>query len=55
MKMVLRSQLSYFLQIPEEIIRLIFGYLDDNQLFFSVRPVCAHLKRIVDTTLRLGM
>ena len=46
---------SYFYQLPEEVIRLIFGHLQDYELFLNVRPVCLHLKRIVDSDIRLGI
>ena len=43
------------LNLPEEILRIIFGHLDDKALYWSVRPVCHQLKTQIDNYLELGI
>merc|ERR1712136_304365 len=43
------------LNLPEEVVRIIFGHLDDKTLYCSVRPVCHQLKTLIDNYLELGL
>ena len=43
------------LNLPEEVVRIIFGHLDDKTLYCSVRPVCHQLKTLIDNYLELGI
>ena len=43
------------LNLPEEVLRIIFGHLDDKALYCSVRPVCHQLKTQIDNYLELGI
>ena len=42
------------LNLPEEVLRIIFGYLNDTTLCTDVRPVCRQLKILIDNYVELG-
>ena len=42
------------LNLPEEIFRMIFTYLDDKTLFYILRLVCHQLKTLVENYVELG-
>ena len=44
----------HLVDLPEEVIRLIFAYLDDAVLYNKVRGVCHQLKVYVEHFVELG-
>ena len=40
--------------LPEEILRHVFGYLTDADLYFNVRCACQQLENYVDDYVQLG-
>ena len=43
------------LNLPEEVLRIIFGHLDDETLYCVVRQVCHQLKMQIDNYVELGI
>ena len=43
------------LNLPEEVLRIIFGHLDDKTLYCRVRAVCHQLKMQIDSYVELGI
>ena len=42
------------LDLPEQVCRQIFGYLSEDELYFTVRTVCWRLRYVVDGYVQLG-
>ena len=42
------------LQLPEEVLRLLFTHLEDEVVYLKVRVVCRQLKMYVDNYVQLG-
>ena len=42
------------LNLPEELVRVIFGYLSDQEVFFRVRYVCHQLKIFSEKYVNIG-
>ena len=42
------------LDLPEEIIRHIFSFMTDAEVYFNVRCVCRQLRRYVEEYIQLG-
>ena len=40
--------------LPEEILRNVFGYLTDADIYFNVRRACKELENYVDDYVQLG-
>ena len=42
------------LDLPEEVIRLIFDYLSDAEIYFEMRNTCLWLRSIADNYVHIG-
>ena len=51
---VIISHAHELLNLPEEILRIIFAYLDDETLYYRLRPVCHQLKMQIENFVELG-
>ena len=54
-QIILRNYASTdFVSLPEQVIREIFSYLSDSDLFLHVRETCIRLRRQVDAYINIG-
>ena len=44
----------HLLELPEEVIRMIFGLLNNGEVYFKLRMVCRKLCELVETYIQLG-
>ena len=51
---VIISSTNELLNLPEEVLRIIFAYLDDEALYHNLRHVCCQLKMQVENFVELG-
>ena len=49
----MRQCSTEILDIPENVFRIVFKYLEDDDIFFTLRPVCLQLKRYADEHIKL--
>ena len=49
------EQTTELLDLPEEVIRAIFKYLEDETLYVKVRRTCQKLNTYVENFVELGM
>ena len=42
------------LELPEEVIRMIFGFLNNGEVYFKLRMVCRKLCDLVENYIELG-
>ena len=45
---------THILELPEEIFRMIFTYLDDAEVYFKLRVVCRQIKEYAEKYIELG-
>ena len=45
---------THILDLPEEIFRLVFTYLDDAEVYFKLRVVCHRIKEYAEKYIELG-
>ena len=45
---------THVLELPEEIFRMIFTYLDDAEVYFKLRVVCRQIKEYAEKYIELG-
>ena len=48
------SQSSLFLNLPEEVLRMILANLQDHEIYFDVREACRQLKYLAESLVRIG-
>ena len=44
----------HLLELPEEVIRLFFGFLNNGEVYFKLRMVCRKLREYVANYIQLG-
>ena len=44
----------HLLELPEEVIRLFFGFLNNGEVYFKLRMVCRKLRELVANYIQLG-
>ena len=45
---------THILDLPEEIFRMVFNYLDDAEVYFKLRVVCRQIKEYAEKYIELG-
>ena len=54
LKTIGETSTTHFLDLPEEVFRIIFGYLTDAEVYFKLRAVCSQLRDYAEKYVELG-